>query len=88
MTVRFYECRGSAGLDVLLEVARAAAAAGQTTRMLQSLDEPDLYLLTAEGPGAGTALRVPAGCRTWAFNERDEAADLAEEPSGATQGGS
>lgn len=83
MVIRFYESRGGDAVDRLLQLARSAEAAGQTTRLLASLDEPDLYLLTAEGPGVRAALSLPAGCRTWAFGTVEVDGDAAEGKRGA-----
>lgn len=83
MMIRFYESRGDDAVERLLNVARSAEAAGQTTRLLQSIDEPELYLLTTEGPGARTALSLPAGCRTWAFGTVEEGDDAKAAPLGA-----
>ncbi|MEJ2287860.1 MAG: hypothetical protein P8Y02_04295 [Deinococcales bacterium] len=67
---RFFELAGGAAQARLTDLAAHLRRGGTRATLLQSREEPDLYLLVVEAEQL-PELAVPEGCRVWTFQRVD-----------------
>lgn len=70
MTVRFYELTGPEARSRLARLARDLAAAGARTELLESAEQPGLWLLVVRGVALPEP-EPPEGARVWRFRTTD-----------------